>query len=100
MFFLVRSAICIGLVVAALPGSDRGGLAHRTVAGLRTPSARIAAMAAEQMCAAQPARCLAVLEGPAGGEPVRLRAVPASRDTLTRADRRPAWSGRLLASNE
>lgn len=101
MFFLVRSSLCIGLVVAALPGSDGGALAHRTLAGLRTQSARIAAMAAEQMCAAQPGRCVALLDGSNGAtiRPYRTPA-PASRDTLTAADRRPSWSGRLVASNE
>lgn len=103
MFFLVRSALCIGLVVAALPGFDRGALAHRTLAGLRTQSTRIAAMAAEQMCAAQPGRCLAAVNGNGGGAPVhpsRTTPIPVSRDTLTAADRRPSWSGRLVASSE
>ena len=95
MFFLIRSAVCIGLVVAALP-DGAGALPDRGT--LVTAAGHLATSAAGSLCRIAPERCLDVA---AAGVPAlagRGRAPRPSRDTLRPTDRRPAWVGPVLLS--
>jgi hypothetical protein len=103
MFFLIRSAICIGLVVAALPDD---GHAPRWPGASAPPVTTVALTSAEKLCRAAPGRCLALLrEGlKAGSSEAYLAlasrtALAPSRDSLSNADRRPAWNGPEVASD-
>jgi hypothetical protein len=94
MFFLLRSACCIGLVMAALPAP--GGRPTSPLASAAAP----ALAEAEKLCRAAPDRCIDLFRSTvrsSSAELFRTLAVrpheAPSRDTLTVADRLPAWLG-------
>ncbi len=100
MFFLLRSACCIALVVSALP--DRGAPSPRSM----TPRlASTALTGVAHLCQAAPTRCSRLLAaGLQAGSAEAFAALASqgsagsSRDTLSDADRRPAWTGPVIVA--
>ena len=95
MFFLARSALCIGIVVTMLPGKgDPGALGDVAAAAGRVVSSEV-----QSVCASR-ARCADA--GMAVGKmiltnkarlPAPPRGDPASTDSLLLADLAPSWRG-------
>jgi hypothetical protein len=100
--FLLRCLFWLGLVfsqIAQLEGSsaasiagdaasDAQGRISRQVAGQTAILAGKATEATERQCGGAPARCLALAAQAAAAS---ARAVAPGRDSLTAADRAPAW---------
>ncbi len=95
MFFLIRSAFCIGVVALILPGS--GG--PSTMRDLAIVTQNVAAAQVQHYCArhgdclATGARMAGLLLGAQGSPLTQARHGPASVSTLAAADLIPAWNG-------
>ncbi|WP_131115802.1 hypothetical protein [Lichenihabitans psoromatis] len=106
MFFLVRSAICIGIVVSLLPNAPRPS---DVVATSASEAGQFAARSLDRACRVAPAACAGWVTGTiipeSMGAAARALATGAirtsSRDTLTASDRQRGWAGPVLtARNE
>ncbi len=113
MFFLVRSALWLGLVFTAMewpgdgaPRSDLGPVSKPVAETLAIRSAEAVARGAEKICFASIRECIeftARLDQLAGDEIRRahkepphtgsIRQTAPATDTLSPADRQPAWQG-------
>ena len=100
MLFLLRSGFCIGMVLLALPGEQGQKDAGRQAEAAGVNSSQALAQKAASLCLANPEKCLALAQagqpGPTAQAPA-VRKVRAPVSTLSLADTKPAWRGKLPA---
>ncbi|MBV1704517.1 MAG: hypothetical protein KGQ28_06900 [Hyphomicrobiales bacterium] len=94
---LLRTAFWLGIVYANLPlAAGTAELARAPDAPSATAGlAGAAGREATSFCLANPADCTAFLAGLRGVDPAFLRPAPRATDTLTAADLRPSWHGKV-----
>jgi hypothetical protein len=109
--FLLRCLFWLGLAfsqIAQLEGTTAASLAGQTegaAGGQAATLGQMAAQTAQRTCSAEPAKCLALAARAAGaikgesavGESGAKEGDTKGSDTLTRADRAPAWREIRLA---
>jgi hypothetical protein len=105
MWFIIRTAFCVGVVFSMAPGGDAStelGSAQAALSALAAPSLRNLAEGAFSICQNDTKLCLEAaqrlaglggdlaLPAPKAGAPAGTRLVS---DTLTSADRAAPWHG-------
>ncbi len=98
MFFLIRSAFCIGVVALLLPGHEGASTVRDVAAVTRTAAtAEVRHYCARHGdCIATGARMAGLLLGTEASPKIAARRAPMSASTLEAADLVPTWNGPKL----